>query len=31
MKNEDFKKIIDGLQEKLGKENSSIIAAILSL
>ena len=26
MKNEDFKKIIDGLQEKLGKENSSIIA-----
>lgn len=26
MRNEDFKKIIDGLQEKLGKENSSIIA-----
>lgn len=26
MKNEDFKKIVEGLQEKLGKENSSIIA-----
>ena len=26
MKNEDFKKIIEGLQSKLGKENSSIIA-----
>ena len=26
MKNEDFKKIIYGLKEKLGKENSSIIA-----
>ena len=26
MKNEDFKKIVEGLQEKLGKESSSIIA-----
>lgn len=26
MKNEDFKRIVEGLQEKLGKENSSIIA-----
>ena len=26
MKNDDFKKLVEGLQEKLGKENSSIIA-----
>lgn len=26
MKNEDFKKLIEGLQEKIGKESSSIIA-----
>lgn len=26
MKNEDFKKFVEGIQSKLGKENSSIIA-----
>lgn len=26
MKNDEFKKLVEGLQEKLGKENSSIIA-----
>lgn len=26
MKNEDFKKVIEGMQKKLGKENSSVIA-----
>lgn len=26
MKNEEFKKLIEGLQEKIGKESSSIIA-----
>ena len=26
MKNEDFKKVISGIEEKLGKENSSIVA-----
>ena len=26
MKNEDFKKFVEGIQTKLGKENSSIIA-----
>lgn len=26
MKNEDFKKVISGIEEKLGKENSSVVA-----